>query len=525
MLSPRWQGPSTAGVQHPSSRPFLPRVCRGSGPGRSCGCGHCNGPKRVCIAGVGVASSPWTDEFSSLDDRKDVPPLPLPSVNASKRVVLVRHGQSTWNAEGRIQGSSDDSVLTEFGEAQAHTTREMLARERFDILFYSPLKRAQKTAEVVWNGRSAPTHAMLSLREIDLYSFQGLLKSEGKKMYGEAYTRWQKQAADFQIDKHTPVRELWYRASLAWERILGSDTSYSNVLVVAHNAVNQALICTAINFPVSGFRRLLQSNAATTVLDFQPSADSQPPRVTLDRLNQSPEPPFSTRASAGRQTRSRIILVRHGGTESTEAGLLLGMRDEPCSVLGKIQAQKTAELLIDVKCDLVLTSPMQRARQTATSIAEVQPLVGNPQPDIQVWDSLRDLSGGEWEMQPLMQVRNQPRPPNAESLDTFWGRLAEAWDRMTKLADAGDMGSRTVVVTAHSAVLAGLLGHCLGVGQRSLALFRHDTGGVSIIDFPDGARTGDGVVRCVNYSAHLGRWAVPVTCEDLDLVCGIDGCF
>lgn len=48
----------------------------------------------------------------------------------------------------------------------------------------------------------------------------------------------------------------------------------------------QALICTAINFPVSGFRRLLQSNAATTVLDFQPSADSQPPRVTLDRLNQ-----------------------------------------------------------------------------------------------------------------------------------------------------------------------------------------------------------------------------------------------
>lgn len=139
MLSPRWQWPSTAGVQHPSSRPFLPRVCRGSGPGRSCGCGHCNGPKRVCIAGVGVASSPWTDEFSSLDDRKDVPPLPLPSVNASKRVVLVRHGQSTWNAEGRIQGSSDDSVLTEFGEAQAHTTREMVTRKALLVWNHSGL--------------------------------------------------------------------------------------------------------------------------------------------------------------------------------------------------------------------------------------------------------------------------------------------------------------------------------------------------------------------------------------------------
>ena len=47
------------------------------------------------------------------------------------------------------------------------------------------------------------------------------------------------------------------------------------------------------------------------------------------------------------------------------------------------------------------------------------------------------------------------------------------------------------------------------------------------IDLPDPERPTYGVVRCVNYTAHLGRWAIPVTREDLDSekVCGIDGCF
>lgn len=47
------------------------------------------------------------------------------------------------------------------------------------------------------------------------------------------------------------------------------------------------------------------------------------------------------------------------------------------------------------------------------------------------------------------------------------------------------------------------------------------------IDLPDASRPSYGIVRCVNYTAHLGRWAIPVTRDDLDSekVCGIDGCF
>ena len=60
---------------------------------------------------------------------------PFPSIKAAKRVVLVRHGQSTWNEEGRIQGSSDFSVLTKKGEAQAETSRQMLIDDSFDVCF------------------------------------------------------------------------------------------------------------------------------------------------------------------------------------------------------------------------------------------------------------------------------------------------------------------------------------------------------------------------------------------------------
>lgn len=70
----------------------------------------------------------WTgeDEFDRLDDRIDAPPLPLPPIKEARRVALVRHGQSTWNAEGRVQGSSNLSYLTKRGESQAETTRQLV---------------------------------------------------------------------------------------------------------------------------------------------------------------------------------------------------------------------------------------------------------------------------------------------------------------------------------------------------------------------------------------------------------------
>jgi hypothetical protein len=125
-------------------------------------------------ASVDADAYSWagTDEFDALGDRHDLPPLPLPAVAAERRVTLVRHGQSTWNAAGRIQGSSNLSCLTDKGVQQARTTHAALLAERYDALFYSPLERARHTAEIVWGERQGPQQAVPGLREIDLYAFQ-----------------------------------------------------------------------------------------------------------------------------------------------------------------------------------------------------------------------------------------------------------------------------------------------------------------------------------------------------------------
>jgi broad specificity phosphatase PhoE len=124
---------------------------------------------------------------------------------------------------------------------------------------------------------------------------QGLVKAEGKLRFGDEWGMWQKDAAAFEIDGHAPVRELWHRGSAAWQHILtetgerpeGAEGRPSCALVVAHNAVNQALLGTALGLPPRFFRRLLQSNGATSVLDFEPpQGPGAPVKVTVDRLNQ-----------------------------------------------------------------------------------------------------------------------------------------------------------------------------------------------------------------------------------------------
>ena len=67
------------------------------------------------------------DEFTVLGDRRPEAPLPLPSLKDRRRVALVRHGQSTWNAAGRVQGCTNYAVLTAKGEAQAEVTRRMVS--------------------------------------------------------------------------------------------------------------------------------------------------------------------------------------------------------------------------------------------------------------------------------------------------------------------------------------------------------------------------------------------------------------
>lgn len=94
-----------------------------------------NAPQRPRIQSRAAVTDAGSQSVGGILQMRDEAML-LPPIGQHKRVVLVRHGESTWNAIGRIQGSSDFAVLTTKGETQAETSRQMLLSDNFDGCFY-----------------------------------------------------------------------------------------------------------------------------------------------------------------------------------------------------------------------------------------------------------------------------------------------------------------------------------------------------------------------------------------------------
>ncbi|WVY92450.1 hypothetical protein V8G54_031538 [Vigna mungo] len=179
-------------------------------------------------------------------------------ISSPKKVTLLRHGLSTWNAESRIQGSSDLSVLTEVGEEQAERCKKALENIYFDQCFASPISRAKQTAEIVWQGREKPLVYLDSLREIPLYHLEGMTNGEtasaqlensdkavdAKRIYPKEYTIWREDPANFIMNGRYPARDLWITARDCWKEMLLSPGE--SFLVVTHKSILRALICTAL---------------------------------------------------------------------------------------------------------------------------------------------------------------------------------------------------------------------------------------------------------------------------------------
>ncbi|KAL1199201.1 putative 2-carboxy-D-arabinitol-1-phosphatase [Cardamine amara subsp. amara] len=437
----------------------------------------------------------------------------------TKRVVLVRHGQSTWNEEGRIQGSSDFSVLTTKGENQADISRQMLIHDSFDVCFTSPLKRSKRTAEIIWGSRESEMIFDYDLREIDLYSFQGLLKKQGKEKFGEAFKQWQQDPVNFSIDGHYPVRELWSRARSCWNGVLAHESK--SVLVVAHNAVNQALVATALGLGTEYFRSLLQSNCGVSVLDFTPRADGGSPHVCLNRLNQTPNSPLAGGSSGGRKTSMQIILVCHGQRDNEAA--FASTNDQPMNMLGVIQSQKTAELLLDLRVSSIVCSPKTASIDTAGVISRVQEAAGCLGVD-SVPRYVKTKQMNELDVEDVLRKSNKDQAVIAssqsgwisqldeEEVSALWNRSRKAWESLLdELSDEEESNPGKIMVVVGSPMAnISLIAQCLNLSKEWLGLFHLDAGSISVIDFPDGP-SRRGVIRCTNYTAHLGRWSVPIT--------------
>jgi phosphoserine phosphatase len=194
------------------------------------------------------------------------------------RVILVRHGQSTFNVEGRYQGSSDESVLTEFGRQTARQTGAFLSGLAIDAVYISSLRRAQATASEIL-GQMMPSidpakiYVDWQLREIDLPAWQGLYHQDVWENFTEDYHCWKQHPDLFvMVDPRTnlpsyPVRDLYARSRQFWQDTLPHHCG-ETISIVSHAGTIRSLISTAFNLSPADYHSLRQSNCGISVLKF-----------------------------------------------------------------------------------------------------------------------------------------------------------------------------------------------------------------------------------------------------------------
>lgn len=178
------------------------------------------------------------------------------------QLILIRHGETLWNKEGRIQGLSDIE-LSETGILQARRLALSLKDADIGAIHASPLKRAYRTAEIIndFHGKVIDIHP--GLMEMDQGDFEGLSFKELMAREKEFLKRWMADPASVRMPRGETLTELQERAWRAMGRIIAAGQS---ALVVAHNFTIAAILCRVRNISLSEFRSTCVGTASKTVL-------------------------------------------------------------------------------------------------------------------------------------------------------------------------------------------------------------------------------------------------------------------
>jgi len=195
------------------------------------------------------------------------------------KILLARHGETAWNAEGRYQGQSD-IPLSPVGEAQARALGERLRDVPLTRAVASPLGRARRTAELALGERADLLTTDPGLMEIAHGTWEGLLASEIRAADPDRLQAWRDTPHDVLMPGGESLQHVFDRAWPALLRATAGLGADDTLLVVAHDAVNRVLLCHVLGIP---FGRLWTFRQAPTTLNLLegPVVD----RLEVVRLN------------------------------------------------------------------------------------------------------------------------------------------------------------------------------------------------------------------------------------------------
>ena len=181
------------------------------------------------------------------------------------QLILIRHGETLWNKEGRVQGTSDVE-LSDTGKKQAELLALSLKDHPLEAIHASPLKRACQTAEIINEFHHKDIQIHRGLMEMDQGDFEGVSFKNLMAREKDFLNKWIANPASVQMPKGESLTQLQERAWRAMERIINEEKT---ALVVSHNFTIAAIICRIKNISLHDFFSACVGNASKTIVSFQ----------------------------------------------------------------------------------------------------------------------------------------------------------------------------------------------------------------------------------------------------------------
>lgn len=182
------------------------------------------------------------------------------------KLIFIRHGQTDWNVQGKIQGSYD-SELNDTGIKQAMKLSEKLLslNYKFSKIYSSPQKRALKTAEILSKSCNVDYISLKDLQEMNMGKWEGLSWKEVEEKYPNEYKEWYLNRRYTKTPDGESYQDMLERVLKAINKIIKENTN--DVVIVSHSAVIMCLQCYVTNTPFNEMLKFKTKNANITEID------------------------------------------------------------------------------------------------------------------------------------------------------------------------------------------------------------------------------------------------------------------
>ncbi|MGH9772873.1 MAG: histidine phosphatase family protein [Candidatus Acidiferrales bacterium] len=181
-------------------------------------------------------------------------------------IYLIRHGETDWNREKRLQGITD-VPLNRAGIAQGRRLAGWLKRVGAGCIFTSPLRRARHTAMTLHRAGGWPVIVCDELREIDHGVWTGMALGEIGRRFPPGLACWRTNPEKLRVENAEPLQRAYSRASRFLLQVIGM-VSRGDVVVVSHGVIIALMVCAAMG------------SSSARVWDFpQPNACIQAVRI------------------------------------------------------------------------------------------------------------------------------------------------------------------------------------------------------------------------------------------------------